>query len=598
MTTAFEVTYRGQTKSITEWAKGKSIRELSDLDSHERINLRDLVNTIAGICLDPHFQDQAPDYPFFSVLITGNNRAQAAQDALRAMAGPNRTKQATAILDALELLDGSRIDPYRSKYAKYILKALNKKGQGQVINRSELIQEVLGVEYLAPQSLRLEPEWALVVLAALIYSGELELAITGEKFDATKLNLLAGTGIEDLVRFKHIERPKDWNLPGITALIDLLGPYCAPGLSLTPGEAQVITMGGEKADGVVTKIQTNALRLVEKIVVAQQSLQPGLSFWGRAVLTEDEARKLRTDLDETKTFLESLQAYNSPGKLKNFRYKAQEVADHQIGLQSLEEFESIRELVTDLGSTASYLSTAEAILPAGHEWIEKMKKVRDEILAQIIDPAKRNAATFRQQAQRKLGDLKKTYLQAYLTMHTKARLGVNEDKRKTRLLGDERLKILHQLSDIDFMSSQHLTEFETRLENLESCTALIEKDLSASPVCPHCNYKPVEKDPSGPADIVLDDLDDELDELITNWTRTLLTNLEDPSTQSNIDLLNPEQLKMINRFRKKRALPDRLNQDFIQALQDVLHGLIKVPVSISDLRSASFPEAHRLPRRR
>jgi len=586
MTTAFEVTYRGRTKSLTEWAKGKSIRELSDLDSHERINLRDLVNTIAGICLEPHFQDQAPDYPSFSILITGNNRAQAAQDALRAIAGPNRTKQATSILDALELLDGSRIDPYRSKYAKYILKALNKKGQGQVINRSELIQEVLGVEYLAPQSLRIEPEWAVVVMAALIYSGDLELAISGEKFDATKLSQLAGTVIDDLIHFKHIERPKDWNLPGIKALIDLLRPYCAPGLSLSPGEAQVITMGGEKADEAVTKIQTNILRLIEKIVVSQQSLQSGLSFWGRALLTEDDARKLGTDLDENKTFLESLQAHTSPGRLKNFRYSAQEVSLHNGGLQALEEFESLREQVSDLGSSVSYLSTAEAILPTDHEWIKKMRTVRDEILAQITDPAKRNAAAFEQQAQRKLVDLKKTYLQAYLNMHTKARLGVNEDKRKTRLLGDERLKILHQLSDVDVMPQQHLTEFESRLEKLESCTALTEKDLSTSPVCRYCNYKPVADAQSPSSDIVLDELDDELDELVNNWTRTLFTNLEDPGIQSNIELLKPEQQKMIDRFRKKQTLPDRLNQDFIQALQDVLHGLIKVPVSISDLRSA------------
>jgi hypothetical protein len=40
------------------------------------------------------------------VLITGTNRDQAAQDALRAIAGQNRTKQATSVLDALELLDG------------------------------------------------------------------------------------------------------------------------------------------------------------------------------------------------------------------------------------------------------------------------------------------------------------------------------------------------------------------------------------------------------------------------------------------------------------------------------------------------------------
>ena len=52
-----------------------------------------------------NFQEQAPEYPSFSVLITGDNRAQAAQDAMRAIAGQSRTKQATAVLDALELLD-------------------------------------------------------------------------------------------------------------------------------------------------------------------------------------------------------------------------------------------------------------------------------------------------------------------------------------------------------------------------------------------------------------------------------------------------------------------------------------------------------------
>ena len=89
-------------------------------------------STIAGICLATHFQDQAPDYPSFSVLITGTNRDQAAQDALRTIAGQNRTRQATAVLDALELLDGERLDPYRSKYATYIIDLLKKKGHGQV----------------------------------------------------------------------------------------------------------------------------------------------------------------------------------------------------------------------------------------------------------------------------------------------------------------------------------------------------------------------------------------------------------------------------------------------------------------------------------
>ena len=64
------------------------------------------------------------------------------------------------VLDALEVLDGDKLDPYRSRYANHILDQVRKKGHGQVVNRSELIQEVLGVEYLAAQTLRLEPECA------------------------------------------------------------------------------------------------------------------------------------------------------------------------------------------------------------------------------------------------------------------------------------------------------------------------------------------------------------------------------------------------------------------------------------------------------
>jgi succinate dehydrogenase flavin-adding protein (antitoxin of CptAB toxin-antitoxin module) len=215
-----------------------------------------------------------------------------------------------------------------------------------------------------------------------------------------------------------------------------------------------------------------------------------------------------------------------------------------------------------------------------------MKTARDEVLAHIGDPAKRGAATFRQQSQRKLTDLKKAYVQVYLALHAKARLGVNEDKRKAGLMGDERLKMLQKLSTIDLMPRQHLTDFQGRLAGLKSCFALTEQELAASPVCPHCNYKPGAEPPATPAGTVLDGLDEELDKLVENWAQTLLTNLEDPTTKGNLDLLKPEPKKLVNDFIKKRELPDELNQDFIHALGEVLSGLQKVPVKIADLRAA------------
>jgi len=357
----------------------------------------------------------------------------------------------------------------------------------------------------------------VVVLAALVYAGEVILSIPGKKFDATSLAQLAGTGIDDLVQFKHIERPKDWNLPALKSLFELLG--------LTPGMAQLVTRG---KDEPVQELQKAVTNTVERLVLVQQSMQTGL-FFERSLLAEDETKKLRAKLDETKTFLESLQAYTTTGKLKNFRYDATEVTAHQDGLNSLAEIKSLEELVADLGATASYLSTAEAVLPTGHEWIDKMKTARDEVLAQIGDPAKRSAAAFRQQTQRKLGDLKKAYLLAYLSMHAKARLGVNEDKRKAQLMGDERLKKLQKLSTIDLMPRQHLSDFQNRLAGLKSCFALTEQELEASPVCPHCSFKPGAEPPMAPAATMLDAMDGELDKLVENWTQTLLANLEDPT---------------------------------------------------------------------
>jgi hypothetical protein len=51
-----------------------------------------------------------------------------------------------------------------------------------------------------------------------------------------------------------------------------------------------------------------------------------------------------------------------------------------------------------------------------------------------------------------------------------------------------------------------------------------------------------------------------------------------PLINANLDLLKPEPKKLVNGFIKKRVLPDDMDQNFIQALQEVLSGLEKVSV--------------------
>ena len=398
------------------------------------------------------------------------------------------------------------------------------------------------------------------------------LATPGKKFDANALPQLAATPVEELTQFKHIEQPKDWNLPGLKAVFELLG--------LSAGKAQLVTQG---SDQPIAEMLTKCSDLIGRLVMAQQATQVGLTFGGRNLWAEDVLDKVRTSLASAKGFLEGLQNYSTPGKIKNLRTTGGEVEGHKAGLEALKQVEELRDLVSELNPIASYLATAEALLPSDHEWVDKAKALRVDVLNLIIDPASRNAVDFRQITKRKLMELKKAFVLCYLTLHSKARLNINEDKRKVNLLGDDRLKILQKLATVDLLPRQQMIDFQGRLAGLKSCPVLTDQELDAAPICPHCSFKPIEDARMGKGSLTLDGFDAELDTLLAGWVNSLLANLEDPITQSNLALLKEEDRKAVQAFVKKKVLPEDLEQSFLAALKDVLSGLTKIPVKGVDL---------------
>jgi hypothetical protein len=70
------------------------------------------------------------------------------------------------------------------------------------------------------------------------------------------------------------------------------------------------------------------------------------------------------------------------------------------------------------------------------------------------------------------------------------------------------------------------------------------------------------------------------------WSKTLLNNLEDPTTQQNLALLRPAPRRIVDGFLAARALPEEVNQDFVAALQEALSGLSKVVITSESLRAA------------
>ena len=131
-----------------------------------------------------------------------------------------------------------------------------------------------------------------------------------------------------------------------------------------------------------------------------------------------------------------------------------------------------------------------------------------------------------------------------------------------------------------------MTDFQDRLAGLQSCSALTREELEASPVCPHCEFRPALEPAAAPAGQVLARLDDDLDRHLADWTRTLLVNLDDPATRENLSLLQPERAARVSAFVEIGELPDALEPEFVEALQEVLSGLVKVVVTAEDLKAA------------
>lgn len=580
--TAYDVSHQGKRKTLNDWFKGHNLRDITGTDPTERIDFREITRAAASVCLAPRFEELAPQYPGFSLLVSKANRPGYARNALEAIASSmnKTTKQATAVLDALGLLDGDKLAPRASIYAKHILTALSAKPQGQVLNRAELLIEKNQVDYMAPDSFRLEAEWVVVLLAALVYSGDAVLSITGNKLDASKLDELAKTDVDDLCHFKHIEAPKDWNVSGLQALFELL--------ELPPGQVLEITQG--KEDVIVT-LQTQVSGHVNELVTVIAAIRERIPFWGGHVLTQAELDQYRDQMSASKEFLEKLQPFNTAGRLKNFKFTAEEIAAQQGGLERYQKLKGLVELVASLSERANYLQRAEAMLPVDHEWQAKVKAAQTQLTHQLGERETREKSNFRREAEKSLDALKADYIHIYSAAYSKARLTQDEDKRKQRLMQDARLNQLQALSTIDILPTSQLNDWRNQLASLVPQVAIDTKQLQTDPSPLSINFRPVSEDISISASQRLSNLEEKLERMAGQWLNSLLDALDDPVTKANIDILTDAEAKTaINAFVKTKALPEILAANVIQALKEILTGLTPITISGEDITAFLFSE--------
>ena len=564
----FEVTYIGTTDRAGKWLKG----------SGQQLSFRESANLVSSRCLEPHFEELAPDYPNFNRMVTLANREELVKDTLNGMRRGFWTQNGKILLDGLELVDDQSIKPERSRYAKYILTLFKGKQPGQVINRVELFEGEVDAQY--DRRFRLEPDLFSIVLVALAMNGDIVLALSDRKINAANLEELARIPMQELSGFKFIELPKGFPLDALKSLMELL--------KLPTG---LVVTSDTREEGV-RRMQEDSRRIAGYVAEALNQLRDGIGFWGFTLVEQKQREKYEPELTQLKEFLDSLNPYNTPGKLSNFRYSVIEVRANEDRIRILEEIRELDKLSKELMPLASHLSQAELVLPEGHQWLDELAEKKVEVDGWVKNRVRRSEKGFGEEVSQKLRLLKEGYLKAYITLHERARLNASDDDKKGRLVKDPRMVRLNSFREFELFPKASLLRLQKKLD-VKTCFSLVAMDLEQRAVCPHCGFQPRIEQQAEPAKDALGEVDEGLDQLHAEWESKLIENLEDPMVKGNLGLLKEKDRKLVEDLVSKRKLPEKVDDALVSTLRQVLSGLEKVDVSVEmiveDLTRGGMP---------
>lgn len=559
-TKVYEVTYKGKKSPVLTVAK--NIPPYADI--------REIINAIASTCFNGYLCDKYPDYPHFSKLLTPLTHANMKDYIVEAYQYFNgkTTRMGMAVLSGFVLLHDDKVKVHKSGYAKWVIDKLENLKPGQVINRSELIDTIytkIGTKDVElTKKFKIEPELFSVILIALVHNGDIVITIAGTQYDAMKFEQLIRLPIDDIVNFSHIKKPSGLPMPALNALFDFF-------------EIQPLYLKQDFLGIGVKQLCENSSKHTERIARAEYEVNEGIKYWNGAFLTESEKERYKSEISALKGFMESLQKFNTPAKLQNFKYSVEEVNNYKEKLKKIYKLNIMKDKIKEINEIVFYLKHAQTNMADNTELVLQV----DDASKNVLDDIRKNKDISTNI--NTLKKLKSKYIDMYINMHNRVRLNASEDGKKQKLLYDKRINALRQLKEIDILPGNKCSELINKITSMKSCWNLTKEKLEGLPICSDCHFNPKEEKIVKPFN--LEEMEDELENLLETWTNTLINTLKDPKIKANIELLTKEQKVMIFTLIKNKKFELPIDIGLIEAIKELLHGIEKIEISIDELKN-------------
>jgi len=431
----------------------------------------------------------------------------------------------------LGLLNGQTIDTQNSKYSDSIRKKLKAKGQGKVLNRDEILYP-----HYTPQNLWYSLDYSLdqnlefVVLAALVFKGDIEVTWSGTKsLTATNIDqILLTLSEEDYFSFQGVREPTGLPIKALKALFGHLG---LPDLS---GEL-------EKPE-TLSKILAEAKQRVEKVVSLRAKVSAGIRCRSVPLLTEAKAEEIRTGFDKLAGALDGIQGYNTFGKLRGFKYTEDELKDAFAAWPFCTLVSKLKDRAIKFEKLIGYLYTAQSYVVESERPLYDDMSTAIQKLPQILQLDDDNEYV---KYETLLNSLVDHYAEYYQTQYLKCRLSHGDALKKDTLLASDSKKICDIIKDADFITK---TEYDNWINRI---TALKEADQSLTKQRikeePYHEFNPREyyDKPS----YTIRELTEQLETNLDKWVKAMRSIFKDPSVKSNLEVLDQASRDLVEGFK-------------------------------------------------
>ena len=558
--TCFNVTYDHHMRQMIEVLKGKYNRDMT---------FKDTIDLAASIVFDDYFCTKYPEFPVFRTKLTRKNRADAVRAAFDYFAR-RKNQQATAMLQSFGVLDGEKIKPEGSKYARYYIDRIRELPPQGVLNFSDLFDAEFTYECF-DKKFQISYMYTPIIFLSMVYAGYAVITLkNGTTITASNLDQIPKIGMADLYEFKYLSRPAQIAMAELKHLFDVLG--INPVLLDNPNER-------EKA---VTDLLAKAKELSNGSVLAAKKLMDGFELWGEPLVNAMDMARMKKACEAVRDEFSNYSAkFNTPAKLNNFTHSMEEVDKLADQIALMEIIMRYSDFKAECSSIVGYISNIEYIDlgVALKSEIDQAKTTFRKSRDSIIDGTPADVAA--QQVETALSRVKGKYISIYFDEHKKKRLDITDARQRGLVQESAALASLKKLRSIEIVSSAKLSAIEQDISDLTVCYELTPEELKSTHICPHCRYQLSDhaKNVYGQ----LDNIENRIDDLLTEWTKTLLDTISDPIVASQKEYLTADQKKAIDDFVSSGELPRRVDDFFVKAITALLQGFEPVVIDTDDL---------------